>query len=335
VSGVLREEDIRPRPLLDEFFVRLRRDAERLARRRAEFVDVPCPMCGARPGAPAFEKDGFPYAVCPGCESLFASPRPSAEALEDYAANSEAVRFWSSHFYRETAAARRVQMFRPRARLAADLVARGLVRADARFVDIGAGYGLFLEELRDLGAFGALVGIEPDPALAAICRTAGFDVVEALVEDLSPGRIRADVAAAFEVIEHVFDPLAFLVSCARVLEPGGLLLFTTLTISGFDLQVLWDQSRSITPPQHLNFGSVHGLERLIARAGLEIVSVTTPGRLDVDIVRNRLEADPALRVPRFARAIAQAPEATRQAFQQFLSEHRLSSHIQCLARKPA
>lgn len=333
--SAMREDDIRPQPLLDEFFRKLKVDADRLAERRRAFVDIDCPICGADDKAGAFEKDGFPYVECRACRSLFASPRPTADALADYAANSEAVEFWSTHFYRQTAEARRAQIFRPRAAVAAELVHRGLVQRGGRFADIGAGYGLFLEEIRALGVFSALIGIEPDPRLATVCREAGFDVMERPVEDLAGPAVQADLAAAFEVLEHVFDPLAFLQACAAVLKPGGVLLFTTLTISGFDLQSLWERSRSITPPQHLNFASVDGMERLIARAGLEVIAVTTPGRLDVDIVRNRLLADPALPVPRFARTIAAAPEATRDAFQRFLSEHRLSSHIQCLARKPA
>ena len=331
----MKEADIRPQALLDEFFRRLKHDADRLAKKRPQFAAVDCPFCGGAEANHAFEKDGFPYAECRVCASLFASPRPTAEALAEYARTSEAVEYWSTHFYRQTADARRVQMFRPRAVLAADLVRRELVPAQGRFADIGAGYGLFLDEVRARGAFREITGIEPDARLAAICRDAGFAVVERPVEDIPEGTLSVDLATAFEVIEHVFDPLAFLRASARILAPGGLLLFTTLTVSGFDIQVLWDASRSVSPPQHLNFGSILGMERLIARAGLEQVSVTTPGRLDVDIVRNRLLAEPSLPLPRFAATVARADEPARAAFQQFLAEHRMSSHVQCIARKPA
>jgi SAM-dependent methyltransferase len=331
----MKEADIRPQPLLDEFFRRLKNDADRLAAKRPEFVAIACPFCGANEARSAFEKDGFPYAECGACASLFASPRPTAEALAEYARTSEAVEYWSTHFYRQTADARRAQMFRPRAVLAADLVRRQLVKSQGRFADVGAGYGLFLEEVRALEAFGEIIGIEPDPRLAAICRNAGVTVVEQPIEDIGPGQLAVDLATAFEVLEHVSDPLTFLRACASVLAPGGVLLFTTLTVSGFDIQVLWEHSRSVSPPQHLNFGSVTGMERLIARAGLEVISVTTPGRLDVDIVRNRILAEPSLAVPRFAKTVACADEEVREEFQQFLSENRLSSHIQCLARRQA
>ena len=334
-AAPMREDDIRPKPLLDEFFRKLKTDADRLAARRAEFVDVACPICGGAEKQHAFEKDGFPYAVCCGCGSLFASPRPAPDALADYARHSEAVEFWSTHFYRQTADARRARIFRPRATLAADLAHRGQVGTGGRLVDIGSGYGLFLQEIRALETFGEVIGVEPDARLAAACRESGFTVIEEPVERIRPGTVEADLATAFEVLEHVFDPLGFLRSCAGLLRPGGVLLFTTLTVSGFDLQVLWEESRSITPPQHLNFPSVDGIEQLIARAGLDVLAVTTPGRLDVDIVRNRIAAEPSLAIPRFARTIVHSAEPARVAFQQFLADHRLSSHVQCLARRPA
>ena len=330
----MREDDIRPKPLLDEFFVRLQRDAARLAEQRAAFVPVPCPFCGADGTASAFEKEGFRYAECAGCGSLYTSPRPTPALLRTYLETSEAVEFWSSQFYRQTAAARREQIFRPRAARIAALATQYGLAADAVCADIGAGYGLFVAELAAATRFGRILAIEPDARLAAICREQGFTVIEQWVEDLSDGRVGADLATAFEVLEHVFDPLTFLRAAANAVRPGGLLFFSTLAASGFDIQVLWEHSRSVTPPQHLNFPTIAGVGRLIARAGLEAVEVTTPGQLDVDIVRNRLAAHPEIPVPRFARTLAAADDDTREAFQQVLREHRLSSHVQCVARRP-
>jgi SAM-dependent methyltransferase len=331
----VREHDIRPQALLDEYFARLSRDATRLAAAHAGFVRVACPTCGDARYEIAFVKEGFTYCLCPACASLFVSPRPTAEALAEHVKTSEAVEFWSTHFYRQTADARREQMFRPRAALIAGLVREAGFSAPPSCADVGAGYGLFLQELAATGACGRLDAVEPDARLAAICRGHGFAVVEKWVEEIADGEVSVDFATAFEVIEHVFDPVAFLSACRRLLRPGGLLFFSTLAISGFDLQVLWEHSRSITPPQHLNLPAAGAIARLAERAGLELVRVMTPGQLDVDIVRNRLATHPELPVPRFARAIAEAEDGTRADFQRFLQAHRLSSHLQCLARRPA
>ena len=139
---------------------------------------------------------------------------------------------------------------------------------------------------------------------------------------------------AFEVLEHTFDPSAFVAACARLVRPGGVLLLTTLTIDGFDLQTLWSRSRQISPPQHLNFLSVEGIGRVLTRAGLEVHDLSTPGRLDVDIVRNAATDQPGLEIGRFASTLLRASEPTREAFQNFLRANGLSSHLRCIARKP-
>jgi len=332
-TPVMREHDIRPKALLDEFFVRLRRDAERLAQKSGAFVDVPCPFCGeARPDV-AFDKQSFRYCECRHCRSLYASPRPTEALLREYLETSEAVAFWSTHFYRETAEARRVQMFRPRAERIVAIADQYGLAPTAVCADVGAGYGLFLLELQTLGRFGRLLAVEPDSRLAAVCRSQGFEVIEQWIEDAAPGAVAADMVTAFEVLEHVYDPLVFLRACSRAVRPGHLLFFSTLAATGFDIQTLWENSRSVSPPQHLNFPSVPGAQRLIERAGLEVVEITTPGHLDVDIVRNRLDDDASLPASRFARSIVTADSDTRIAFQRFLQQHRLSSHVHCVARR--
>ncbi|MBV9464173.1 MAG: methyltransferase domain-containing protein [Verrucomicrobiae bacterium] len=341
-TSKMKEDDIRPAPLLDEYFRLLKIDAVRLASESNRFVEVDCPFCGGSEREPAFRKDGFSYQLCRSCGSLYVTPRPTREQLARYYTDSEAVRFWSQEFYRSTAAARREKMFRPRARLIQSLHQSGAF-AQARgdpvpgtttlsMIDVGAGYGLFLQEVRALNLFKRIAGLEPEPRLGEICRAEGFEVIPKWAEEVPEGE-QFSVATCFEVLEHVFSPVEFLAGCARLLRPGGVLVLTTLTIDGFDLQVLWDHSRSITPPQHLNFPSLRGASALLERAGLREEEISTPGELDLDIVRNWIAQKPEITVPQFVRQLAAAGERTRAEFQEFLQRHRMSSHLRCIASR--
>jgi hypothetical protein len=113
------------------------------------------------------------------------------------------------------------------------------------------------------------------------------------------------------------------------------MLFTTLTASGVDIQVLGEHVNAVSPPQHLNLLTVTGMKRLVERSGLELVEISTPGVLDVDIVRTTLRECGDIPVPSFARVLAEHPdEAVRSSFQRYLQANHLSSHIRVVARKP-
>jgi 2-polyprenyl-3-methyl-5-hydroxy-6-metoxy-1,4-benzoquinol methylase/ribosomal protein S27E len=328
----VKESEIRPEALFGRYLELVRGSGEQILRSSAEFVRVPCPGCGAEDGETVFKKEGFQHELCGSCGSLFVSPRPSPALLDRYYTESEAVRFWRTHFFKETAEARREKMFRPRAEEAAALARAEGLGAGATLADVGAGYGIFLEEIAKQGVFSTVIGVEPAPALAEECREKGFTVFQMKAEAVPPGTVRADIVTAYEVLEHVFDPCEFLQGVSRLLRPGGLLLFTTLTVSGFDIQVLWEHSRSVSPPQHLNLLSLEGVRRLVRRSGLVLARLDTPGRLDIDIVRNAARVDPEIVLPRFVQRVLERGPAAESEFQDFLQRHHLSSHVRALVR---
>ena len=207
---------------------------------------------------------------------------------------------------------------------------------DSIFVDVGSGYGIFLEEVAKLGLFEKVCGIEPALNLASICRNKGFEIIEKKVEEVDAEEIRASFATAFEVLEHLFDPAQFLKAVGHILRNNGIFLFTTLTVSGFDIQILWKHSKSIYPPHHINLLSFEGIKRLVERCGFKIMELSTPGKLDVDILINMLKEDPEIKVPRFVSYLLnKRGEITHQAFQAFLQDHNLSSHIRGVVKKGA
>ncbi len=328
----MKENDIRPQALFERYLQLAQRDAETHFADKSGFVTVACPACGNDSSRPGLEKLGFHYVVCRACDSLYLSPRPDREALDHYYRTGEAVKFWSSHFFRETAEARRVRMFRPRAEQIAGL-ARGQGTGQlADFVDVGSGFGIFLEEMARQNCFAKVTGIEPGPDLAETCRQRGFPILQKPVEAIAEDELQVDFATAFEVIEHVFDPRDFLLAIRRILRPGGVVFFTTLTVSGFDIQELWEHSNSVHPPHHINLMSVQGFRQLVGRAGFVLQDLSTPGKLDVDIVRNAWQANPSIPRSRFADQLLRHTDPTvQQELQDFLRRHRLSSHVQVVA----
>lgn len=334
----MKEYEIRPREIFDEYLRISQADIPKFFGDTSRFVKVGCPACGEPDQSLEFIKHGFRYVSCPRCDTLYVSPRPPADMINRFYRDSDSSRYWAEVFFPRTAEARRAQIFEPRAELIGGIVERFGVARPRTLVDVGAGIGLFLDTAKSTGRFDQVIGIEPGRELARACRERGHVVVEKPIEDVSPDEVRASVVTSFEVFEHLYEPMSFVASMAGILAPGGMLIFTTLSVTGFDLQVLWDKSKSISPPHHINFVSVPGFSRLIERCGLQLLDITTPGRLDVDIIRNMLREGSAPALPRFVSTLLKLADTGRypqllSRFQNFLSEASLSSHVCVVARK--
>ena len=123
----MKESDIRPPSLFNQYLEISKKDIERFFSDRSSFVDVVCPACGKERYDFALDKFGFRYVTCVDCGSLYLSPRPTPQMISAYYAESEAVKFWGTDFFKHTAEARREQIFRPRAKLVKEWVEKILI----------------------------------------------------------------------------------------------------------------------------------------------------------------------------------------------------------------
>jgi 2-polyprenyl-3-methyl-5-hydroxy-6-metoxy-1,4-benzoquinol methylase/ribosomal protein S27E len=328
----LRVDDIRPDALMERKRGHLEADQEWLRARRDQFVRVPCPACGEDRLAAAWTKLGFSYERCPRCATVLMNPRPSEALLRDFYATSQNYAFWNEHIFPASEDARRERIFRPRVQRLLDLCERVGVRRDV-LLEIGAGFGTFCSELAREGAFARVIALEPAPDLAATCRERGLETLERMFERHVLPAPSVDVVAAFEVLEHVFSPPEFVSTAAEVLRPDGLLVVSVPSIQGFDTLVLGRDANAVDH-EHLNYFTPDSLALLLERHGFEVEELLTPGRLDVDLVRRAHEAGLVdLDDQPFLRHLLLERPDLHEAFQDFLADHRLSSHLWAVGRR--
>jgi len=329
----MKEHEIRPKELFNAYLTVAKKDIGIFFSDQSQYIEINCPACDSSRSTHSFNKHGMSYRTCVSCESLYMSPRPTRAMIDRFYKESESSKFWAERFFPETAEPRRAQIFRPRAEEISELIKKIGIPSPRIAADIGAGYGLFLEELESLGSFDDIVAIEPGTQLAKTCKARGFRVIEKPVEDVLPSELKASLMTSFEVLEHLFAPVEFLETIRQLMIPGGLFIFTTLTSSGWDIQTLWEKSKSVSPPHHINLLSIEGITKMVERAGWEVVDICTPGKIDVDIVANMLKEDPNLEIPRFAEYLLKNRDTEAwDAFQTFLQNNRLSSHVRVVAR---
>ena len=114
-----------------------------------------------------------------------------------------------------------------------EYVAGRVPLAGASVVDVGCGGGLLSESLAASGA--NVLGIDASEEALAAARdhldASGLDVeyrattAEALAES-RPGHF--DLVTCMELVEHVPDGAALVAACARLVRPGGTVVFSTI-----------------------------------------------------------------------------------------------------------
>lgn len=105
-----------------------------------------------------------------------------------------------------------------------------------RVLDIGCLGGQITELIREQN--NDVVGLEANPKAAEAARARGIEVVVANVEDGIPLPSSSfDAVNAAEIVEHLYDTKHFFVESARVLRPGGILVFTTPNLNSLQNRI--------------------------------------------------------------------------------------------------
>lgn len=142
-------------------------------------------------------------------------------------------------------------------------------------LDLGSGYGFFLEALAEAGY--EPQGLELSPHAAEISgRRVGAPVHTGSAEDPLPyadGAFRA--VTLLDVIEHLADYDGTLAECRRTLAPGGILVVITLNAASVARPLLGRRWSWYQDPTHVHMLSLGETTAAVERAGLEVVDRAT------------------------------------------------------------
>lgn len=178
-----------------------------------DLLPVSCALCTNDRAEPLATQNGYRMVQCAGCGFVYLSPRPAPEALLSlyhsyHERNGKSAETWDllmERNFRETAA----------------LLAKWFPQ-NGRLLDIGCGYGHFIEMMRRYGW--DVSGIEPSEHASAFARSKGLPAVQGSFEAAEYPAASFDAITAFYVLEHVCDPLTVLEKIRSLLKPGGMLV---------------------------------------------------------------------------------------------------------------
>ena len=138
------------------------------------------------------------------------------------------------------------------------------LRGRPSVLEIGCGTGLFLEGLVREDPGRSAVGLERNPDVIGIAREKGLRVEACSVEEFAPDHAEAfEVVCAFQVLEHVPTPDAFLKAAFRCLKPAGLCLLSVPNRDGFTRHAVNDFGNM--PPHHITRWSGQVMRNIAGR----------------------------------------------------------------------
>ncbi len=251
-----------------------------------EWVEVrACPICGSPQSRP-FESletdvDRVDYRLCRNCGAVYQSPRMSDERLDTYYVSD----YMSLHQRAEGVTEKELRVQAGRARQLVQLI-NAHVRGVTSHLDIGSSTGKLMQAVTT--AYGCQsAGIEPAEVYRAYCAAQGLRVYPELKAMLEAGEQRFDLITMAHVLEHLPDPIGFLVDLRKQwLTPDGTLVVEVPNLFGHF---------SLERPHLLCFHTAM-LRRCLAVGGFESRRVVRHG-----VPRSRL-------IPLYLSAIARPGE---------------------------
>ena len=290
---------------------------KRIYKKKAEFCC--CPACRSSKISHFCDKWKVKYLHCDDCETVFVAA--DREELEQYSQSEELMEFRISKEYQQEAAQKREITWMESADWITFRVYRYLGKnTGLSVVDIGNRYEGYIDMVKELPLTGS------------------YTLKESILhqkEQLNDNREkteRADIVLYLNQIQRSLKPLEKLKEIYTDMKPGALLFFSTRMGTGFDVLTLKEHSK-IFPYEHVFLPSKMGMERILSKAGFEILEYSTPGRMDVGTVAR--QTDKIAGDNYFIRSLMKNGDRSSLAeFQRFLQKSGMSSYAQIVAQKP-
>ena len=273
--------------------------------------EITCILCDQDRSTPYVEENGYHARMCPACELVYVSPRPTIEEMKELYQGQETQIDLHGHL-------RQRDRKCVQARKCLEVVQQHC--PGGRLLEVGSAAGYFLWEAQKQGY--AVQGLDITRQFVQYSNEVlGVPAHEGTLQNapFEPGSF--DVVYMRNVLSHLADPLAEHATVKRLLRPGGWLVFETGNVAELTPQVAGE----LELPDHLFHFSENSIRTLLARSGFDCVQVhrhglvgrlapfralarlfsKSPARTDGPVVDPEMQLPPSRFLARLASRMAQ------------------------------
>ena len=229
-----------------------------------------CELCQNGDFSKLFNKNGIDVLVCKKCGLVFANFHISDNGQIDFSKNIYSEKYftgaqsntiWGNVGYEKNYFKdKKDEKFRIAQRNLDEIEKIGAKKG--KLLDIGCAAGFFLKVARDMGW--ETFGIElSEFAVRYAQEEFGLNVNAGTVETSKFPEGYFDVITAWDVIEHIPSPQAFIIETSRLLKKNGLLVLGTPNVESLATKIRKGNWYHFKPPEHLFYFGPKTLEKLM------------------------------------------------------------------------
>lgn len=229
-----------------------------------------CLICKSTHFQVIHRKEPWEYIQCQNCRLVSLHPKPDGKGVLNNYDTYLPVHLKEIDKWRK--------MMKPVIDTSAELILSRCGSGTRNLLDIGCGFGFFLNDMKSRGW--SVKGIEISKTGREYAEKHLYiEVYSKPLEELALPENYFDVITLFYVIEHVLDVSSLLKKVNRILKPGGLILLRwphTTPIVKF-LGPLASRMDLYHTPYHLYDFSKQTMERLLDATGFESIETVIGG----------------------------------------------------------
>ena len=325
---MFKEDQIRPKEVFDKYLSLSNKDQSFF---KKNLQSSHCPSCLKKTKLNVlFKKHGHIYNECKICNSIFVNPRPTFRQLMKYYNKSKSAKYFANVFYKKTKKNRILYLWKPKVKEISNYLKK-IKNKNYTIYDIGGGYGIFAELMKKEIKRDVVV-IEPDKKMFSACIKKKIPAINNFLENIKKNQLKhgKKVFICFELFEHLQSPVIFLKKLKLLMSKGDILVFTTLSGKGLDIENLSYNSKCFSI-QHLNLFNPTSIKNLLNKVNFKVDKIETPGKLDIDILFKQREQI----INNLSKILlSEITERQKLKIQKKISKLNLSSHMRvfCSAR---
>jgi len=222
-----------------------------------------CPLCESSNELVLYSFGPCNIVTCKQCSLVYLNPRLKESIMRSmYQSNAYFFQKGSAGYHDYALQEKSLRLTFQR--FLSELHKRGMT--SGRLLEIGTGYGYFLDEAKKY--FSHISGIELSETAAIYAKKlSGGDIHNGTVSAMPAEWTDLDIIVLINVIEHVYEPVEFLLYIKQKLRNGGRIVIGTPDIGSFWFRILRKRWPSFKIPEHVTFYSKKTLTVLMQKPG--------------------------------------------------------------------